>query len=54
MSEKEIMADIEFAYEQWRGTKEAEELIIFGYYTAIALHFCKFYIKSRGLHGKKN
>jgi hypothetical protein len=38
------MKDIEMAYETWRGTSEAERLIDMGYFTIIALYFCKYYV----------
>lgn len=41
--------EIEMAWENWRGTREAEKVIEIGFFTTIAITFCKYYLRSKGL-----
>jgi hypothetical protein len=40
---------VEFAWEKYRGTRECEILMQTGSMTTIAINFCKYFLKSKGL-----
>lgn len=46
-SEKELQKDIEIEWEFFRGTDEGERLCRLGFFTTIALHFCKYYVNKK-------
>jgi hypothetical protein len=51
MDDGKLSKDIEMAWEEFRGTTEGEKVCRLGYFTMVAITFCRYYIKTRGLDG---
>lgn len=49
MDDGKLVKDIEMAWEEFRGTSEGEKVCSLGYFTMVAITFCRYYIKTRGL-----
>jgi len=47
MNDKELMKDIEMAWEDFRGTEEGKRVTEMGFFTTIALYFTRYYVKRK-------